>query len=156
MKDIKPLDFRIEPKSALPVYEQIKQEIKLLIISGYLEEGDRMVPIRDLAAMLKVNSNTIVKVYYQLDIEGFLDSQPGSGYFVKFDSGNNREARQELFERITGEYISKALQLGFSLEKMAVEIKRRKKKSGPSKKGKEEKKTEGDLNKKKESGVYKK
>ena len=134
MKDIKPLDFRIDPKSALPVYEQIKQEIKLLIISGYLEEGDRMVPIRDLAAMLKVNSNTIVKVYYQLDIEGFLNSQPGSGYFVKFDSGNNREVRQELFERISGEYISKALQLGFSLENMAGEIKRRMKKSGPAKK----------------------
>ncbi|MFC2155157.1 GntR family transcriptional regulator [Acidobacteriota bacterium] len=141
MKHIKPLDFRIDPKSALPVYEQIKQEIKLLIISGYLEEGDRMVPIRDLAAMLKVNSNTIVKVYYQLDIEGFLDSQPGSGYFVKFDSGNNREVRQELFERISGEYIFKALQLGFSLEKMAGEIKRRMKKSGPAKKKWEMKKS---------------
>ena len=155
MKDIKPLDFRIDPKSALPVYKQIKQEIKLLIISGHLEEGDRMMPIRDLAAMLKVNSNTIVKVYYQLDIEGFLDSQPGSGYFVKFDSGNNREVRQELFERITGEYIFKALQLGFSLEKMVDEIKRRMKKSGPAKKETENEKikTGKNLNKKKKTGV---
>lgn len=130
MKDIKPLDFKIDPKSALPVYEQIKQEIKLLIVSGYLEEGDRMTPIRDLAKMLQVNTNTIVKVYYQLDIEGYLDSQPGSGYFVKFDSDNNQGARQELFERITGDYISRALQLGYSLEDMAGEIRRRMKKGG--------------------------
>lgn len=148
MKDIKPLDFRIDPKSALPVYEQIKQEIKLLIFSGYLEEGDRMMPIRDLAKMLQVNSNTIVKVYYQLDIEGYLDSQPGSGYFVKFDSDNNQGAKQELFEKITDEYISKTLQLGYPLEKMASEIERRKKKSGTREK-KEEKKTKADLNKKK-------
>lgn len=134
MKDIKPLDFKIDPKSALPVYEQIKQEIKLLIISGYLESGDRMMPIRDLARMLQVNTNTIVKVYYQLDIEGFLDPQPGSGYFVKFDADNNLGIKQELFERITSEYISKALQLGYSLEDMDGEIKRRMKKSSGKKK----------------------
>ena len=134
MKDIKPLDFKIDPKSALPVYEQIKQEIKLLIISGYLEEGDRLLPIRDLAAMLKVNSNTIVKVYYQLDIEGYLDSQPGSGYFVKFDSRKNGASRQALFAGITNEYISKALRLGYALEEMGGEIRRRIKKAPPVKK----------------------
>jgi DNA-binding transcriptional regulator YhcF (GntR family) len=133
MKDIKPLDFKINPKSALPVYEQIKQEIKLLIVSGHLEEGDRLPPIRELAKMLQVNTNTIVKVYYQMDVEGYLDSQPGSGYFVKFDTTNNQGAKQDLFVRITDEYISKALQLGYSLEKMAGEIKRRKKKSAVQK-----------------------
>lgn len=143
MKELKPLDFKIDPKSALPVYEQIKQELKLLIISGYLEEGDRLMPIRDLAKMLQVNSNTIVKVYYQLDIEGYLDSQPGSGYFVKFDSRDDQGVRQELFEKITGEYISKALQLGFSLADMETEIQRRMKKSGSGDEKKERKAGKG-------------
>lgn len=127
-KEIKPLDFSIDPKSALPVYEQIKQEIKLLILSGYLEEGDQLVPIRELANMLQVNQNTVVKVYYQLDMEGFIGSQPGSGYFVTFDAQKNREERQKLFEKYTEEYVSRALQLGYPLEEMVIELEGRMKK----------------------------
>ncbi len=137
MKDIKPLNFKIDPKSPLPVYEQVKQEIKLLIISGYLEEGDRMMPIREIAKMLQVNPNTIVKVYYQLDIEGYLDSQPGSGYFVKFDSKKNKGAKQSVFDTITDEYIAKTLQLGFSLADIEREVQRRMKKRAASTPGKE-------------------
>ena len=80
-KEIKPLDFEIDARSAIPVYEQVKQEIKLLIMSNYLEEGDQLVPIRELATRLQINPNTIVKVYYQLDVEGYIYSLPGSGYF---------------------------------------------------------------------------
>jgi DNA-binding transcriptional regulator YhcF (GntR family) len=129
MKEIKTLDFKIDPKSALPVYEQIKQEIKSLVLSGYLEEGDRMMPIRDLAELLKVNSNTIVKVYYQLDVEGYLESQHGSGYYVKFDAGKNLGARERLFETLTADYISKAMQLGYTAEEIGGEIKKRLKKN---------------------------
>jgi len=55
----------IEARSPVPVYEQIKQGIKLLIMSGQLQPGDKLLPIRELAGKLKVNANTIVKVYYQ-------------------------------------------------------------------------------------------
>jgi GntR family transcriptional regulator len=120
--EAKPLDIKVEPKSPMPVYEQVKQGIKLLIISGYLEKGDRLVPIRELAAQLKINPNTIVKVYYQLDIEGFVYSQPGSGYFVKGDLQGRVEEKLELLKRVTEEYISKALKLGFSLQDMIAQL----------------------------------
>lgn len=126
-KAIKSLNIRIEPKSAVPVYEQIKQGIKLLIISGYLEEGDQLVPIRELASALAVNPNTIIKVYYQLDVEGFLRSVQGSGYFVAFTSPDIKGEKGKLFQDITDEYISKALKLGFSLEEMNNELQRREK-----------------------------
>ncbi|MCK4766299.1 MAG: GntR family transcriptional regulator [Candidatus Aminicenantes bacterium] len=147
MKDIKPFDFKIDAKSPLPVYEQVKQEIKLMIISGYLEEGDRLMPIRELAKMLLVNTNTIVKVYYQLDIEGYIASQPGTGYFVKFEARRKGDPKQEIFEQITGGYISKALKLGYSLTDMSAELERRNKKSSREK-GTTGKKKEKDLNKK--------
>jgi GntR family transcriptional regulator len=121
-KDLKSLDIKIESRSALPVYEQVKQGIKLAIASGYLEEGDRMVPIRELAARLRINANTIVKVYYQLDVEGYIYSLPGSGYFVKGGAARKQEEKSELFERITEDYISKASNLGFSLEDMIVQL----------------------------------
>jgi len=121
-KELKPLNIKVEPKSPLPVYQQVKQGIKLLIISGYLEKGDRLVPIRELASQLKINPNTIVKVYYQLDVEGYVYSQPGSGYFVQDNPQSREEEKQELFKKVTDEYISKALKLGFSLQEMILQI----------------------------------
>ena len=126
-KILKTFNFQIDSNAAMPVYEQIKQEIKLLITSGHLEGGDQLPPIRELAVRLKVNTNTIVKVYYQLDVEKFIYSQPGSGYFVREDRAQhwNEEKRQELFGQITEEYIAKALKLGFALDDMINKLKDR-------------------------------
>lgn len=115
-KELKPLDVSIDSRSAVPVYEQVKQAIKLLIISGYLEEGDRLVPIREFAGKLRINPNTIVKVYYQLDVEGYIFSQPGSGYFVKANRTNDPEESEQLLKAITQDYIAKALKLGYSIK----------------------------------------
>jgi GntR family transcriptional regulator len=125
MKKAKPLNFTIDARAAMPVYEQVKQEIKLLVTSGYLEPEDQLPPIRELAAQLKVNPNTIVKVYYQLDVEGYIYSQPGTGYFVRLDRKENRDEKQGLFDQVTEDYISRALKLGFSLEEMVAKLQER-------------------------------
>lgn len=125
MKKAKPLNFTIDVRAAMPVYEQVKQEIKLLITSGYLEPEDQLPPIRELAVQLKVNPNTIVKVYYQLDVEGYIYSQPGTGYFVRPDREENRDEKQGLFDQVTEDYISRALKLGFSLEEMVAKLQER-------------------------------
>jgi len=118
------LDIKIEPKSARPVYEQIKQGIQVAILSGYLKKGDRLLPIRTLAKNLKVNPNTIVKVYYQLDVEGFIYSKAGLGYFVNCECKDKRAKETEVFRKITEEYISRSSKLGFSVEDMFEEIKK--------------------------------
>ena len=115
----------IEARSPVPVYEQIKQGIKLLIMSGQLQPGDKLLPIRELAGKLKVNANTIVKVYYQLDVEGFIYSQPGTGYFVREEQPDRHQERHTLFQNITDEYLAKATQLGFSIQQMIEELNRR-------------------------------
>jgi GntR family transcriptional regulator len=118
----KVLTIKVDPKAALPAYEQIKQAIKLAILSGRLEEGDRLTSLRELALKLKVNPNTIIKVYYQLEVEGYVYSRPGAGYFVKLDPEKIQMDKQELFKDITGEYVSKALQLGYTLDEIGEEI----------------------------------
>jgi GntR family transcriptional regulator len=119
------LNIKINPKSAVPVYEQVKREIKLAILSGNLKDGDRLISIRELAVRLKINPNTIVKVYYQLEVEGFIVSRPGAGYFVTENAGKARKGKQELFERITDDYIASASDLGYSMENMIEELKAR-------------------------------
>jgi GntR family transcriptional regulator len=124
-REAKQLELSIDPKSPLPVYEQVKLGIKLLIYSGYLQKGDQLLPIRELATMLKINPNTIVKVYYQLDTEGLVYPLHGSGYFVKADVSKDKKPKQETFEKITDEYISRSLSLGFSPEDMNEALKKR-------------------------------
>jgi GntR family transcriptional regulator len=116
------LEFKVDAKSAIPVYEQIKRAIKLAIISGKLEEGERLMSLRELALKLTVNPNTIIKVYDQLETEGFISSRPGAGYYVKFDRPGGRQQEQRLLREITQEYIAEALQLGYSVEDTINEI----------------------------------
>lgn len=124
---INPFEIKVDVKSALPLYEQIKRAIKLVILSGQLEEGDQLMSIRELALKLRINPNTIIKVYYQLEMEGFVISRPGAGYFVKFDGKKIQKERRELFEKATDEYISKVTDMRYSLEDITQEINTRKK-----------------------------
>lgn len=124
---INPFEIKVDVKSALPVYEQVKRAIKLVILSGRLEEGDQLMSIRELALKLQINPNTIIKVYYQLETEGFVLSRPGAGYFVKLDGKKIQKERRELFEQATDEYISKITDMGYSLEDITQEINTRKK-----------------------------
>jgi len=120
-------DIKVEVKSALPVYEQVKRALKIAILSRRLEEGDQLMSIRELALKLQINPNTIIKVYYQLEMEGFVLSRPGAGYFVKLDSKKLQKERRELFEKATDEYISKITDMGYSWGDIIQEINLRKK-----------------------------
>ena len=126
-------NIKVNVKSALPVYEQIKRAIKLAILSGHLEEGDQLMSLRDLALKLQINPNTIIKVYYQLEIEGFVYSRPGAGYFVKLDRKKVQKEKSYLFEEITGDYISRVMDLGYSFEDIFKEISRKASASNPKK-----------------------
>ncbi len=109
-------EFTIKTNSPIPLYEQIKREIKLKILSGILHPDEKLIPIREYAKLLKVNSNTIVKVYYQLDIEGYLYSKPGQGYFVRRTFVDKNKKGLELFRSITEEYLQNATDLGISID----------------------------------------
>jgi GntR family transcriptional regulator len=123
MRELKEyFNIKVEAKSALPVYEQVKRAIKLAILSGRLEQGDQLMSIRELALKLQINPNTIIKVYYQLEVEGFVNSRPGAGYYVKFDRKKMQREKLEIFEKVTGDYVSKALDLGYSFEDIVNEI----------------------------------
>ncbi len=122
-----PFEIKVDVKSALPVYEQIKRAIKLVILSRRLKEGDQLMSIREMALKLQINPNTIIKVYYQLEMEGFVISRPGAGYFVKLDNTKLQKEKRTLFEQATDEYISKVTDMGYSLGDILQGINIRKK-----------------------------
>lgn len=91
----------IKNKSELPIYEQIKQQIKAQILDGTISEDEQLPSIRQLAKDLKISVITTTRVYNDLSDEGFVISVTGKGYFVA--PRNNELLRERmLFEMEDG------------------------------------------------------
>ncbi|MBI2837565.1 MAG: GntR family transcriptional regulator [Acidobacteria bacterium] len=120
----RPLELAVDPKSAVPVYEQIKRAIKMDILSGHLSDGDALMSIRELATKLQVNPNTILKSYYQLEVDGFVVSRPGAGYYVRVDRKKFHQERRHSFVRETAEYLSRITEIGYSVQEAISELER--------------------------------
>ena len=74
--------IRIEPSSSVPIYRQIIDQIKYQVVTGVLREGDKVPSVRELAAQLAVNQNTILKVYNELCRQNVLKIERGDGTYV--------------------------------------------------------------------------
>ena len=72
------LDYR----DARPIYAQISDGIREQILAGVLEPGDKLPSVRELAATLTINPNTIQRSYRELEMQGWVASVPGKGCFV--------------------------------------------------------------------------
>lgn len=69
-------------ESKLPIYEQIKEQIKTAIYSGELASAERLPSLRGLAKDLRISVLTVTRAYNDLEKEGLISSQQGKGYFV--------------------------------------------------------------------------
>lgn len=65
-----------------PIYEQIRTQLQKLILSGAMPPGEKLPSVRDLAAQLAINPNTIQRAYRELEFEGYILSIAGKGSFV--------------------------------------------------------------------------
>lgn len=76
------MEIRIEPHGQLPVYVQLKEQIKFLILSGELEPGARLPTAKQLGGFLHINRNTVLKAYRELVREGLIECRRGAGCTV--------------------------------------------------------------------------
>src|SRR5262249_23977240 len=74
--------FELNPLSGVPMYRQIQDLILCGIASGQLQPGEQLPTVRALAVDLSVNPNTVIKAYSELERDGVLTSEQGSGTFV--------------------------------------------------------------------------
>ncbi|MCL1883089.1 MAG: GntR family transcriptional regulator [Defluviitaleaceae bacterium] len=88
----------ISNRSGVPIYEQIKEQIKSAIFAGVLVEDDVLPSVRQLAKDLKVSVITTTRAYSDLDAEGFVTSVPGKGSFVL--PRNKELAKENAFHKI--------------------------------------------------------
>ncbi|MEL7649477.1 MAG: GntR family transcriptional regulator [Sedimentibacter sp.] len=75
--------IKIDNNSSKAIYEQIYDEMKRLILSRALKPDDKLPSVRELAAMIKINPNTIQKAYKSLEEDNYIYTVKGKGNFVK-------------------------------------------------------------------------
>ena len=90
------LDYR----DARPIYSQIVDEFRLQIKEGILRHGEKMPSVRELAAELAINPNTIQRAYRELEMQGLIASVPGKGSFVCGGVTSDRTEQKDLWQAL--------------------------------------------------------
>lgn len=108
-------------RDSRPIYEQIKEGFRRLILTGALATGDKLPSVRELAAELAINPNTIQRSYRELEAEGFIYSIAGKGSFAAALSEVDSSRRQALLHRFE-ESARELLHLGIPAERLTGRI----------------------------------
>ena len=111
----------INYKDGRPFYEQVKEDLRRLVVSGVLRPGDKLPSVRELAGQLAINPNTIQRAYRELETEGYIVSVPGKGSFAAERESENDRRRAELLARLA-ETVKELRWLGMTAEEIAAEI----------------------------------
>ena len=75
--------FAIDHSDPLPIYAQLDRAIRLAVATGKLRRGDQLPTVRQLAVDLRINANTVAKVYAELERAGVVQTQRGVGTFIE-------------------------------------------------------------------------
>lgn len=115
--DAAPLSsFRINEKSIVPIWIQIRKRLVYLISVGKFERGDRLPSVRELSVQLGVNYNTVNKVYQDLERDGYIYTQRGRGTYVSDLKGVKISPVDEDVEALAIDLVQEALAKGMTSE----------------------------------------
>lgn len=113
----------IDYKDPRPLYEQVAEKMKNLIIKGILEADSKMPSVRSLALELSINPNTIQKAYEKLEQMGYLYVIKGRGNFVSYQEDLLIIRKQELLETL-GRLVKEAMEYGVTKEELLEYLER--------------------------------
>lgn len=106
-----------------PIYLQIMDEIKLLIVSKSLEPGSKMESVRELAQKFGVNPNTMQRALSELERDNLVYSERTSGRFITSDEGMIMEIRDNLAEEELKRFLEYMKKIGYDADKVIQKIK---------------------------------
>lgn len=113
-----PID--IDPADPTPIYAQIDRAIRVAIATGRLKAGDQLPTVRQMAVDLRVNANTVAKVYVTLEREGILETKRGVGTFISDARVEQHESQRERrLRELTQRFLTDASAIGFSSREAA-------------------------------------
>ena len=108
----------IDPRDRTPIYAQLERALRAAIAAGRLRAGDQLPTVRQLAVELRINANTVARVYSELERSGVLETRRGVGSFVNATPERARPPREH--ERRLRAFVTRVLAdaeaAGFSLD----------------------------------------
>lgn len=118
------IKFTLNPKTGIPFYRQIIDQIRFGIAAGNLSTGEQLPTVRALAVELKVNLNTVAKAYKELEIQNVLETQQGTGTFISASESKVFETeRQHKLQDIVREFTTVTFSYGFTIDELINELK---------------------------------
>ncbi|MDT8900811.1 GntR family transcriptional regulator [Anaeroselena agilis] len=111
------MEFQLNKKTEFPIYQQLKEQIKYFLLNGDLQPGTKLPPPKDLAGYLRINKNTVIVAYKELEKEGVIVTRHGQGTYVSEDLPPDPgfKRKQALIE-LAREALERARELGFGAE----------------------------------------
>jgi GntR family transcriptional regulator len=112
--------FQIDTGDPMPIYAQLERAIKASVTMGRLRLGDQLPTVRQLAVDLRINANTVAKVYAELERIGILETKRGVGTFVRSHPGEigDRRDREGDLAALTERFLDEAAMLGFTFDQV--------------------------------------
>ena len=94
--------FEINYRDSRPIYEQIKDGLRKLLVTGAIKADEKLPSVREMATSLSINPNTIQRAYRELESEGYIYSVPGKGSFAAGDNDSHEKMKAELKQKFVG------------------------------------------------------
>jgi GntR family transcriptional regulator len=123
--------FHIDTKHPTPLYHQLERSIKFAIATGKLRIGDQLPTVRQLAVDLKINANTVAKVYAELERLGILQTRRGVGTFVNerpAEAWFSKRDRERHLRELADRFVAETHSRGFSLDDVIEHLEKRRRK----------------------------
>ena len=114
----------------MPLYAQLTRAIRFAIATGRLRVGEQLPTVRQLAVELRVNANTVAKVYAELERSGILETRRGVGTFVSARQFaiSHRDEQEKHLSELVDRFMEEAGALGFSVDDVLKQLQSRRKK----------------------------
>ena len=115
------MEFRIDAACRLPIYRQLRNQVREAVARGRLKPEDRLPSVRELSRTLVVNPNTIARVYTELEREGLIHTRPGLGVYVARPKAElTKKVRRERLVHEVDTLLTEAVHLAFSAEEVVT------------------------------------
>jgi GntR family transcriptional regulator len=119
--------FHVNPSDPTPLYAQLTRAIQFAVATGKLRIGEQLPTVRQLAVDLRINANTVAKVYSDLERTGMVETRRGVGTFVCASHFEAREirSRENHLQEFADRFIAEAGAQGFSLDDLIDHLQKR-------------------------------
>ena len=122
--------FQIDAKHPTPLYAQLERAIRFAIATGKLNIGDQLPTVRQLAVELRINANTVAKVYLELERSGVVETRRGVGTFVSArpNEAASRRDRDRHLRELAEHFVAETHKRGFSIDDVIEHLESRRRK----------------------------